>query len=177
MGCGIGGNTLAWAEAFPEAEIHGLDIGAPMLRYAHVRAESMGIEAHFKQLNAEVTNYPDKSFDAIVSHIVLHETATSAFSNIFRECYRLLNPGGVMLHTDIPSVSEPFDAFMMEWETLNSNENFAATFRETDLAAVATDVGFAEGQARMEYMPRIMDSKKQAYSDRAITWPVLVGEK
>ena len=24
MGCGIGGNTLAWAEAFPEAEVHGL---------------------------------------------------------------------------------------------------------------------------------------------------------
>ena len=86
-------------------------------------------------------------------------------------------PGGVMLHTDIPSVSEPFDAFMMEWETLNSNENFAATFRETDLAAVATEVGFAEGQARMENMPRIMEAKKQAYSDRAITWPVLVGEK
>ncbi len=177
MGCGIGGNTLAWAEAFPKAEVHGLDVGAPMLRYAHARAESMGIEAHFKQLNAEVTNYPDESFDVIVSHIVLHETATSALSNIFRECYRLLNPGGVMLHTDIPSVSEPFDAFMMEWETLNSNENFAGTFRETDLAAVATEVGFAEGQARMENMPRIMEAKKQAYSDRAITWPVLVGEK
>ena len=82
MGCGIGGNTLAWAEAFPEAEVHGLDVGAPMLRYAHPRAESMGIAAHFKQLNAEETNYPDESFDVIVSHIVLHETSANALPNI-----------------------------------------------------------------------------------------------
>jgi ubiquinone/menaquinone biosynthesis C-methylase UbiE len=177
MGCGIGGNTLAWAEAFPEAEIHGLDVGAPMLRYAHARAESMGIAAHFKQLNAEETDYPDQSFDLIVSHIILHETSTSALSNIFRECYRLLKPGGVMLHTDIPGASEPFDAFMMEWETMNSNENFASTFRDTDLAAVAAEVGFSRDQARMENMPRLMEAKQQAYSDRAITWPVLVGEK
>lgn len=177
MGCGIGGSTLAWAEAFPEAEVHGLDVGAPMLRYAHARAESMGIPAHFRQLNAEETNYPDESFDLIVSHIVLHETATSALSNIFRECHRLLVPGGVMMHTDIPGADEPFDQFMMEWETMNNNENFAATFRETDLAAVAEEVGFAEGKAKMEGMPRIMGAKQQAYSDRAVTWPVLVGEK
>lgn len=177
MGCGIGGNTLAWAEAFPEAEVHGLDVGAPMLRYAHARAESMGIPAHFRQLNAEETDYPDESFDLIVSHIVLHETSTSALSNIFRECHRLLVPGGVMMHTDIPGADEPFDAFMMEWETMNNNENFAGTFRETDLAAVATKVGFAEGKASMQGMPRIMEAKQQAYSDRAVTWPVLVGEK
>ena len=177
MGCGIGGNTLAWAEAFPEAEVHGLDVGAPMLRYAHARAESMGIAAHFKQFNAEETTYPDESFDLIVSHIIMHETSESALPNIFRECHRLLKPAGVMMHTDIPGVDEPFEAFMMEWETMNSNENFAATFRETDLAAVATDAGFVEGKARMEKMPRIMEAKQQAYSDRAITWPVLVGEK
>lgn len=76
-----------------------------------------------------------------------------------------------------PGVREPFDAFMMEWATMNSNENFAAIFRETDLPAVATEVGFAEGRARMEQMPRIMEAKQQAYSDRAVTWPVLVGEK
>ncbi len=81
------------------------------------------------------------------------------------------------MHTDIPGVDEPFKAFMMEWETMNSNESFAATFRETDLAAVATDAGFAEGRARMEAMPRIMQAKQQAYSDRAITWPVLVRKK
>jgi hypothetical protein len=60
---------------------------------------------------------------------------------------------------------------------MNSNENFASTFRDTDLAAVAAEVGFSRDQARMENMPRLMEAKQQAYSDRAITWPVLVGEK
>ncbi len=82
-----------------------------------------------------------------------------------------------MLHVDIPGAEGAFDAFMMEWETTNNNENFAGMFRETDLAATATRMGFAEGKARMEDMPRLLEQRQQTYSDRAINWPVLVGEK
>jgi len=177
MGCGIGSCTGAWAEAFPDAEVHGIDVGAPMLRYAHARAESIGMAVHFKQHNAEETNYPDESFDLIVSHIVFHETSAKALPRILKESHRLLKPGGMMLHTDIPGAEGAFDAIMMEWETTNNNENFAGMFRETDLATTATQMGFAEGKARMESMPRLMEESQQSYSDRAINWPVLVGEK
>ena len=37
MGCTVGNSTLPYADAFPAAEIHAIDIGAPCLRYAHVR--------------------------------------------------------------------------------------------------------------------------------------------
>ena len=177
MGCGIGNSTVAWAEAFPDAEVHGIDVGAPMLRYGHARAESIGVAAHFKQQNAEETSYPDESFDLIVSHIVFHETSAKALPRILQECHRLLKPGGMMLHVDIPGAEGAFDAFMMEWETTNNNENFAGMFRETDLAATATRMGFAAGKARMEDMPRLLEQRQQTYSDRAINWPVLVGEK
>ena len=42
MGCAIGNSTVVWGRAFPKAELHGIDVGAPVLRYAHARAESPG---------------------------------------------------------------------------------------------------------------------------------------
>ena len=40
-GCTVGHNTLPWAETFPEAQVTAIDVAAPVLRYAHARAESM----------------------------------------------------------------------------------------------------------------------------------------
>ena len=42
IGCSVGHSTVPWVETFPEAEVHGIDLGAGMLRYAHARAESLG---------------------------------------------------------------------------------------------------------------------------------------
>ncbi|MFT7286520.1 MAG: ubiquinone/menaquinone biosynthesis C-methylase UbiE [Halieaceae bacterium] len=38
-GCSIGHNTLPWAEAFPSAEVHGIDVAPGLLRYANTRAQ------------------------------------------------------------------------------------------------------------------------------------------
>ena len=59
--------------SYPNAEVHAIDIGAPLLRYAHARAEALGKKVHFSQQNAEHTHFPDGSFDLIVSHIFPHE--------------------------------------------------------------------------------------------------------
>ena len=70
MGCGIGGPTLAVVEAYPEAEVHAIDIGAGMLRYGHLQAESAGRPVHFSQQNAERTDFENGSFDLVLSHIM-----------------------------------------------------------------------------------------------------------
>ncbi|MDN5882502.1 MAG: class I SAM-dependent methyltransferase [Nitrosospira sp.] len=51
-GCTVGHSTLAWAEYYPDAEIHAIDVGAPVLRYAHARAEALGVKVHFHQMDA-----------------------------------------------------------------------------------------------------------------------------
>src|SRR5205807_7337786 len=86
-------STLPYVDAYPEAEVHAIDVAAPMLRYAHARAEALGRRVHFSQQNAESTNFRDESFDLIVSHILLHETSAKAVRNIVRECHRLLRKG------------------------------------------------------------------------------------
>jgi ubiquinone/menaquinone biosynthesis C-methylase UbiE len=175
MGCAIGNSTLPWAEAFPDAEVHGIDVGAPVLRYAHARAEAKELGIHFSQQNAELTNFADGSFDLIVSHIMLHETSHNAMPRIFAECARLLRPGGLMLHLEIPRDSQPFDGFMMDWEAYNNNEPFSRQFRETDVIALVGKSGLAN--ARLDLAPVNFQKTQRNYSNAFPGFPVVVGEK
>lgn len=146
LGCGVGHNLVPYADAYPEAEIHGVDIGAPMLRYGHSRAEAMGKTVHFKQMNAERTGYPDASFDLIVSHILLHETSGHAIRAIMRECHRLLAPTGVMAHAEMCMFDKmaPFDAFMLDWDSRHNNEPFWGTYRSMDWRELLAEAGFRD---------------------------------
>ena len=144
MGCSVGHSTIPYKETWPEAEVHAIDVAAPMLRYAHKRAESMGKAIHYSQQNAESTNFEDNSFDLIVSHILLHETSQKAIQNIIAECHRLLKPGGIMIHAETPPYAgmDAFDAFMLDWDTINNNEPFWRRSHELDLKQLAEDAGF-----------------------------------
>jgi ubiquinone/menaquinone biosynthesis C-methylase UbiE len=144
LGCSVGHSTIPYVEAFPEAEIQAIDVAAPMLRYAHARAEALGMRIHFSQQNAERMNFPDASFDLIVSHILLHETSASAIRRVIGECRRLLKPGGMMIHAEVPQFEglPPYAVFMLDWDTYNNNEPFWGRYRDLDLKALATKAGF-----------------------------------
>ena len=144
LGCAVGHSTIPYAEAFPGAEVHAVDVAAPMLRYAHARAEDLGVAVHFSQQNAESLDFEDGSFDLIVSHILLHETSERAIHNIVRECHRLLRKGGMMVHAETPPYKgmDPFDAFLLDWDTRNNNEPFWARSHEIDLKQLSKSGGF-----------------------------------
>jgi len=148
MGCTVGMSTQRYCEAFPDAEIHAIDVGAPCLRYGHARAESLGHKIHFSQQNAEHTNFPDASFDVVISTILAHETSTTAWQNILKECQRLLKPGGVMVHADLPQFADidVYSQFLFGNETRYNNEPFWSTFRAMDLKAAMEAAGFAPDQ-------------------------------
>ncbi|MBT3401287.1 MAG: class I SAM-dependent methyltransferase, partial [Rhodospirillaceae bacterium] len=74
MGCTVGHSTLAYAQAFPDATVHAVDVAAPCLRHAKARADAVGAAVQFSQQNAEKTDFADASFDLVVSTIILHET-------------------------------------------------------------------------------------------------------
>jgi ubiquinone/menaquinone biosynthesis C-methylase UbiE len=163
LGCGVGHSTLAYAGQYPEAELHGLDCGAALLRYGHRRAESLGVPVHFAQGDAEHTPYADASFDLVMSHIVLHETSTRALPGIFRECWRLLRPGGVMLHIDQPRFddSDPYATFLQENETWYNNEPFWRQYRRTDLAELAQKAGFAADDIQSDVLTAAVVQQSQ----------------
>ena len=72
-GTGIGQYATSIKRRFPDAEVWGIDIGAPMLRYAHMRAVDMGVPVNFRQALSEKTGFPDNHFDLVISHLLHHE--------------------------------------------------------------------------------------------------------
>ncbi len=159
LGCTVGHSTLPYVDAFPDAEIFAIDVGAPVLRYAHARAESLGKRVHFSQQNAEHTNFEDGSFDLIVSHILLHETSSKAIRNIMQEGHRLLKPGGMILHQEVPQYEgmPAYDTFILDWDTYNNNEPFWGTIHSMDLEKLAEESGFAADNIMQLMIPSALE--------------------
>lgn len=171
MGCTVGMSTLRYCDAFPDAEVHAIDVAAPCLRYGHARAESLGKAVHFSQQNAEKTKFPDASFDIVVSTILAHETSTSAWQNILTECHRLLKPGGVMVHADLPQFADidVYSQFLFGNETRYNNEPFWSTFRAMDLKAAMQTAGFAPDQCFIDLAA--MADREEGFRNTKVTTP------
>ncbi len=144
LGCAVGASTVAVASYFPNAQVYGVDVGGAMLRYAHARAEHLGQRVHYVQADAERTDFPDGSFDFVYSCVLLHETSKAATRKIFAESHRLLRPGGVVIHCEVP----PMDGLGVwgkvvgDFESLYNNEPFWRGVQNLDVTALMHDAGF-----------------------------------
>lgn len=179
-GCTVGHNLLPFKEAWPNADVTGIDIGAPVLRYGHRRAQDMGYDVHFSQRNAEHTKYDDESFDFVVSTMFLHETSHKAVHNVVKECHRILKPGGLMLHVEQPPFTwfdDPFDQFVRDWDTHNNNEPFWGTMHDMDLEDVALRAGFAKNEIIQEMTPVIKPTETDRFARAAGEWYVFAAWK
>jgi SAM-dependent methyltransferase len=147
LGCGLGHNVLPIAEAYPDAEVIAVDVGAPMLRYGLARAKSLGVDnVTFVQGNVEsLKAYPDGSFDWVQSTMFLHETSYKALQAIFKETHRLLKPGGIVLHVEQPQYDDAmplFEQAMRDWDAFYNNEPFWTRMHEINLDAFMERAGF-----------------------------------
>ena len=138
--------------------MHAIDLSPGMLRYAHVRAEALGARVAFHQMDAGSTTFPDGHFDLIVSHNLFHEVAAAHMPRIMRECRRLLAPGGVCIHQDVPTQRGRFDAFgqfLSEWQKDNNDEPYWIDYADADLPAMLVDAGFDGDRVTAEYLQAI----------------------
>jgi SAM-dependent methyltransferase len=145
IGCGTGHTTLPMRDAWPDAEYHAIDIAAPTLRYAFGRADSLGKHIHFSQQDATALDFPDDSFDLVFSVIVHHEMPAAIIEANLRECYRVLKPGGLMLHDGSLTQrhDEPPAKFISSWFSYNINEPYSGDYMGMDFAAACVAAGFA----------------------------------
>lgn len=148
LGCTVGANTLPYAEVYPAASVHGIDLSAPQLRFALARAQASGHAVHFSQQNAEQTDFPDGHFDLIVSSFFLHELPTASTRRVLREARRLLAPGGLMLHMELPPAAavDPYYNFFLDWDAYHNNEPHYAEFRRQDFFSLCEQAGFARAR-------------------------------
>jgi len=144
LGCTIGHNTCAWKRTFPAADVTGIDVAPACLRYGHARAERQGVPVHFRQANATALPFDDNSFDVVFSSMFLHELSLKDIRRVFAEARRVLRPGGLMLHMELPPNDslDPYDAFYLDWDAYYNNEPFYKTFRDQDFTALREEAGF-----------------------------------
>jgi ubiquinone/menaquinone biosynthesis C-methylase UbiE len=186
LGCGVGHNTVPLAQAFPNAEVHGVDVGAALLRYAHLRSEGLEVAIHYRQQDAEHTDFEDDAFDLVVSQIVFHETSPEAVKNIIAESYRIVRPGGVVVHLEVPvryEHLEIIEQFLLSWEQYYNVEPNIEGVGTADFYSLMTKAGFTDVECGFQAIPEPgPHPKPTTWTDRppaglGATWFVVSGTK
>jgi ubiquinone/menaquinone biosynthesis C-methylase UbiE len=164
IGCTVGHSALPIAQAFPQAEVIAVDVGAPVLRYAAARAAALGVRnIRFVQASGEdLSRFADGSFDWVQTTMFLHELSTTALSAIFRESHRLLRVGGVALHVEQPQYSPAMpllEQALRDWDAFYNNEPFWSRLHEMDLGRHLVDAGFDAGQLIHDGVTAVVDTE------------------
>ncbi|MFT2092756.1 class I SAM-dependent methyltransferase [Paraglaciecola sp. 2405UD69-4] len=169
IGVAAGHSLVPIAQAFPDAEIVAIDVSAPMLRYAHARAKSLGVNnIKFIQMSGEdMSKLSDQSFDWVQTSIFLHELSARSLPKILKEAYRVLKPGGLTLHLEQPQYEESmplFEQFMRDWDAYNNNEPFWTAMHAIDMKQALVDSGLQAENLFHAAMRGVIDTKLFAES-------------
>src|SRR3989337_1666309 len=94
LGCGTGTLTILIKQLHPEAQVVGLDGDPKVLAIARAKAAKAGVEIALVRGMAFVLPFPDRSFDRVLSSLVLHHLNHDNKVRTLNEVFRLLQPGG-----------------------------------------------------------------------------------
>ena len=144
-GCGIGQFTMALKERFPDAEVWGLDIGGPMVRYGHTRAARLNVDVNFVQRLAEDNGFPDGYFDIVTSYIAHHEMPADVSRRVIGEVQRVTRPGAVYYPVDFITGGSrmiPRALFGRWWDHRWNNERWSLEYHAMDFDAEIQARGF-----------------------------------
>ncbi|MEE8306254.1 MAG: methyltransferase domain-containing protein, partial [Gammaproteobacteria bacterium] len=147
LGCSVGQMSIALKERYPDAEVWGIDVGGPMVRYAHMRAADLGVDVNFAQRLAEDTKFPDNHFDIVTSFLLFHEVTSEAAMRIIKEAHRITRPGGVFFARDprvwdqMPATTG-FQKWQRRWIWRWNHEVWMMDHLSNDYPAAFADAGF-----------------------------------
>lgn len=146
IGTSSGHYTVALQRAFPEAQITGLDISLPMLRQALRVANENGWNWRLLQRAGEDSGLEAGSFDLVTSYIIFHEMPAEAILAAFREAFRLLEPGGQVLMSDITPYAEQdrMGVWRADWLARFGGEPYWREAASMDWAEAAREAGFVD---------------------------------
>jgi SAM-dependent methyltransferase len=187
IGTALGNSLVPIAAAFSDAEVIALDVSAPMLRYGHARATSLGVEnITFMQKNGEdLSEFEDGSFDLVMTSIFLHELSSKSLPKVIQEAYRVLAKGGLMLHLEQPQYTDDmplYEQYMRDWDSYNNNEPFWSAMHEIDLIDLLASVGFDAAAVNVASLRGVTDYEDGAgptsvEHGRAPDWHAYVARK
>ncbi|MBL8628392.1 MAG: class I SAM-dependent methyltransferase [Rhodospirillaceae bacterium] len=157
LGCGTGRNTPSYKQLCPDAEVYAIDIAPGLLRFAHAYAEHEGQAVHFAQMDACELDFADESFDLVVSHILGHETTTRGLPKWINEALRVLKPGGIAFHVDVPTQPgylKLADQVLNDWQVRYNGEPFWMGWADANVKQIMHDAGVPDDMMFAEHMRR-----------------------
>lgn len=154
VGCGSGALSIRAALTWPDAEVTGIDYWGAAYGYGQAMCEknaaSEGAAARcvFKHGDANKLDFPDESFDAVVSNYVYHNIMGSDKRALLLETLRVLKKGGVFAIND-----------NMKPHMYGNMEAFAQELR---------DMGYAD--------VRLIDTAQEAFGSRRRAAMMMLGD-
>ncbi len=101
IGCGSGALSIRAAKTFEKADVLGIDYWGPMWDYSekvcfqNANLEGVDQRCSFQHGDASALDFPDESFDAVVSNFVYHEVMGGKNKRtLVLESLRVLKKGG-----------------------------------------------------------------------------------
>ena len=162
MGCSSGHFTTALAQTYPQAQIYGVDLSARMLEHAWRTANANRWNWILSQQAAEATDFADGAFDLVASYIILHEMPADAIVALFAEAYRLLEPGGDMLMSDVTRYADldKLGVWKADRGAMFGGEPHWRESASLDLVAIAREAGFVDVTTTGPY-PYVIQGAKE----------------
>merc|ERR1719323_485193 len=158
IGTGPGFSAFTYARVFPEAEVIGVDLAAPYIRFARQWNEIRNVSnVQFYAANAEDLSWLEsESFDFINYAYVLHEMPAANALKVISEMYRLLAPGGSMNGFEVPffenaierEIGVLFNTWGYSWEDSDGPQGPEPYMQEYEFGTLILDslaqVGFQD---------------------------------
>lgn len=146
IGCSCGQYTTELKKRFPDAEVIGIDIGAPMVRYAHWRATQNNLDVHFAQMPSEDLEFPDRHFDLVGCHILFHEIPLEVIKKTLAEAHRVLRPGGTFVLWDFATATADnlgYGGFVGLMDASDNGEPYAHNYVHCNVENLMAEAGFS----------------------------------
>lgn len=107
VGCGSGALTIRAALSWPECKAVGIDYWGAVWDYSkdlcekNARSEGVGDRCSFQRGDANRLDFPDETFDAVISNYVYHNITNATDKQaLLKESLRVLKKGGVFALQD-----------------------------------------------------------------------------
>lgn len=140
LGCGTGSTTILLQEAFPQAQLIGLDLSPYMLFMAERKAQEKQFPIQWCHGKAEDTGLAGETFDLVTASLLFHETPVEISKAILRESFRLLKGGGQFLLLDGNQNTLRF----ADWLTNVFEEPYIQEYVEGDVDSWLENTGFVQ---------------------------------
>ncbi len=162
IGCGTGRFLDFVKQAWPRIPVLGIDLSEPYLREAkrHLKRRS---RLSLVVGNGESLPVPDASHDAVTSIFLLHELPPAVRRVLFRECARVLKPGGRLVLVDsLQRGDEPDYDGMLELFPQNYHEPYYASYLDENFGEIASSYGLTHVRDVPAFVSKVMVFDKPA---------------